>query len=138
MTTASSHGSKAALSVATSAIGPWTTQSELKEAADSSETTGYGSKGHEYADGEALYAHTFTCSGWYDKTTATGTEAVFRGKAGKNLAIEYGPEGSTAGMPKHSFIGHLDDFTTTVPVNDIVKWSASFKVSGEITTDVYA
>lgn len=138
MTTASSHGSKAALSVATSAIGPWTTNSELKEVADSSETTGYGSVGHEYADDEGLAAHTFTCSGWYDKTAVTGTEAVFRGQRGRNLAIVYGPEGSAAGKPRHSFTGHLDDYTITVPFDGIVKWSASFKVSGDITTDTYS
>ncbi len=137
MTTASSHGSKAALSVATKAIGPWTTASELVEAADKSETTAYGSVGHEYADNEGLAAHTFTCSGWYDKTATTGTEAVFRGQRGKNLAIVFGPQGSTSSKPRHSFTGHLDDFKTTVPVNDIVKWSASFTVSGDITTDTY-
>lgn len=137
MPTASSHGSKAALSVDGSAIGPWTTQSELKEAADKSETTAYGSEGHEYADDEGLAAHAFTCSGWYDKTAVTGTEAVFRGKRGQNLAVVFGPEGSTTGLPRHTFTGHLDDFTTTVPVADIVKWSATFTVSGDVTTDVY-
>jgi len=138
MPTASSHGSKAALSVAGTAIGAWTTQSELKEAADKSETTAYGSTGHEYADDEGLMAHTFTCSGWYDKTAVTGTEAVFRGQSGQNLAVIYGPEGSTTGKPRHTFTGHLDDFTTTVPVADIVKWSATFTVSGDVTTDTYA
>lgn len=138
MTTASSHGSKAALSVATSAISPWTTATELKRAADKSETTAYGSVGHEYADDEGLKAHTFTCSGWYDKTDTTGTEDVLGGQEGHNLALVYGPEGSATGKPRHSFTAHLDDFTLTIPVADIVKWSASFTVSGEVTTDTYA
>jgi hypothetical protein len=137
MTTASSHGSKAALSIAGSAIGPWTTNSELKRAADKSETSGYGSVGHEYADDEGLKAHSFTCSGWYDKTATTGTEDVLGGQEGQNLAIVYGPEGSATGKPKHTFTAHLDDFTLTVPFNDIVKWSASFTVSGEVTTGAY-
>jgi hypothetical protein len=138
MTTASSHGSKAALSVAASAIGVWTTQSELKRVADKSETTAYGSEGHEYADGEGLKAHMFTCSGWYDKTATTGTEAVLGGQEGQNLAVVYGPEGSTAGMPRHTFVGHLDDCTITSPATDITKWSATFTVSGEIATDNYS
>lgn len=137
MTTEATHGSKAALSVAASAIGPWTVQTELKRAADKSENTAYGSVGHEYADDEGLKAHTFTASGWYDKTAVTGTEAVLGGQEGKNLAVVYGPEGSTAGSRRHTFTAHLDDFTVTVPVNDIVKWSATFTVSGGITTDVY-
>lgn len=137
MTTASSHGSKAALSVATKAIGPWTTQSELKRAADKSETTAYGSVGHEYADDEGLKAHSFSCSGWYDKTATTGTEAVLGGQAGRNLVVVYGPEGSTTGKPRHTFTGHLDDVTITTPATDIVKWSASFTVSGAITSDIY-
>lgn len=137
MPTASSHGSKAALTVTASNIGPWTTNSELKRVADKSETTGYGSEGHEYADDEGLKAHTFTCSGWYDKTTTTGTEDVFGGQEGQNLAVVYGPEGSGTGAPRHTFTAHLDDFTITTPFNDIVKWSAAFTVSGEITSDAY-
>jgi predicted acyl esterase len=137
MPTASSHGSKAALSIAGSAIGPWTTNSELKRAADASETTAYGAEGHEYADDEGLKAHTFTCSGWYDKTATTGTEAVLGGQEGRNLAVVWGPEGSAQGTPRHTFTGHLDDFTMTAPVTEIVKWSASFKVSGEVTSDEY-
>ena len=137
MTTASSHGSKCALSIAGSVISPYTTASELKRAADKSETTGYGSEGHEYADDEGLKAHAFTCSGWYDKTATTGTEDVLGGQEGQNLAIVYGPEGSTTGRVQHTFTGHLDDFTVTVPVADIVKWSATFTVSGEVTTGVY-
>lgn len=137
MATASSHGSKAALSIAGSAIGVWTNNSELKRAADKSETTAYGSTGHEYADDEGLKAHSFTCSGWYDKTATTGTEAVLGGQEGQNLAVIYGPEGSTAGLPRHSFTAHLDDFTLTSPVAEITKWSATFTVSGEVTSDVY-
>jgi len=138
MTTASSHGSKAALSIAASDIGPWTTTSELKRSADKSEITAYGSEGHEYADQEGLKANTFTCSGWYDKTATTGTEPVLGGVIGHNLAVIYGPEGSTTGAVRHNFTAHLDDFTVTSPVAEIVKWSASFTVSGIVTTDTYA
>lgn len=138
MTTASSHGSKAALSINSSVIGPWTTTSELKRAADKSEVTAYGSVGHEYADDEGLKAHSFTCSGWYDKTATTGTEAVLGGQEGQNLPVIYGPEGSTTGKPSHTFTAHLDDFTVTAPVAEIVKWSATFTVSGAITTGTYA
>jgi hypothetical protein len=137
MTTASTHGSKTVLSVDGSDISPWTTASELKRVADKSEVTGYGSVGHEYADDEGLKAHVFTCSGWYDKTATTGTGDVFRGKEGQNLPCVRGPEGSTTGAPKETFTAHLDDYTTTSPVNDIVKWSASFTVSGEITDGIY-
>jgi hypothetical protein len=137
MPTESTHGSKTALSVAGSAIGTWTTNSELKRAADKSETTAYGSTGHEYADDEGLKAHTFTCSGWYDKTETTGTEDVLGGQEGQNLAIVYGPEGSATGSRRHTFTAHLDELTLTSPVAEIVKWSATFTVSGEITTDVY-
>jgi hypothetical protein len=137
MTTASSHGSKTSLSVNGSDISPWTTASELKRAADKSETTAYGSEGHEFADDEGLKAHSFTCSGWYDKTATTGTGAVLKGQVGQNLPVIRGIEGSTTGMPKETFTAHLDDYTTTSPVNDIVKWSATFTVSGDITDGTY-
>lgn len=138
MTTESTHGSGTALMVATKDIGAWTTQTELKRVADPSEKTGYGSTGHEYASGQGLKAHTFTASGWYDKTATTGTEAVLGGQEGANLAVEYGPEGSATGARKHSFTLHVDDVTITSPVGDIVKWSMSGKVSGEVTTGTYS
>jgi hypothetical protein len=134
---ASTHGSKTTLTIDGSDVGPWTTTSELKRAADKSETTAYGSEGHEYADDEGLKAHTFTCSGWYDKTATTGTGDVLKGKEGQNLAIVRGVEGSTVGMPKETFTAHLDDYTTTSPVAEIVKWSATFTVSGDITDGTY-
>ena len=137
MPTASSHGSKTALSVDGSAIGVWTTASELKRVADKSETSAYGAEGHEYADNEGLKAHMFTCSGWYDKTATTGTGPVLKGKEGQNLTIIRGIEGSSTGMPKETFVAHLDDYTTTSPVADITKWSATFTVSGEITDGTY-
>lgn len=135
---ASTHGSKTVLSVAASDISAWTNASELKRVADKSETTGYGSVGHEYADDEGLKAHTFTCSGWYDKTAVTGTGPVFKGKEGQNLAIIRGVEGDATGAPKETFTAHLDDYTTTSPVAEIVKWSATFTVSGDITDSTYA
>jgi hypothetical protein len=137
MATASSHGSKAALSIDAKVITPWTAQSELKRTSDKSEVTAYGSIGHEYADTEGLKAHSFTCSGWYDKTATTGTEAVLGGQEGRNLVIVFGPEGTTTGRPKHTFTAHLDDFVLTVPVADIVKWSATFTVSGAVVTATY-
>lgn len=137
MTTQSTHGSKTALSVDSVVISAYTTASELKRIADKSENTGYGSIGHEYADGEGLKAHTFTCSGWYDTTATTGTAGAFKGKEGQNLTVIRGPEGSTSGKPKETFVAHLDDYTVTNPVNDIVKWSASFTVSGEISDGTY-
>jgi hypothetical protein len=137
MPVASTHGSKAAVSIDGSALGTWVTNSELKRVADKSEVSGFGSVGHEYADDEGLKAHVFTCSGWYDRTATTGTSAVLKGKEGQNLPIVYGEEGSATGKPRATFTAHLDDYTTTVVYNDIVKWSASFTVSGVITDDVY-
>lgn len=137
MPTQSTHGRRCALSIDGSNIGPWTTNSELKRAGDKSETTAYGSVGHEYASGEGLKAHTFTASGWYDTTATTGTKAVLGGLEGSNVAIIFGEEGSASGKPKATFTAHVDDFTTTVPVNDIVKWSLACTVSGEITDGTY-
>lgn len=137
MTTQSVHGSKTKISIGGVDISPWTTASELKRGADKSETSAYGSVGHEYADDEGLKAHTFTCSGWYDTTATTGTGAVLKGQEGQNLPVIRGVEGSTTGKPKETFTAHLDEYVTTSPVTDIVKWSATFTVSGVITDGVY-
>lgn len=138
MTTASTHGRHTALTVAASDISKWTTQSELGRGSDKSEVTAYGSAGHEYADGGDLKAHSFSCSGWYDVTDTTGTEGVLGGEEGRLLVVVYGPEGGGSGKPKHTFSAHLDKFTLTSPVADIVKWSADWTVSGDVATTAYA
>lgn len=138
MTTQSSHGRKTKLSIATADVSPWTNASEFGRGADAAETTAYGSEGHEFGNEDNLKAHTFTCSGWYDVTETTGTEAVLGGQEGQVLAIEYGPEGSASGKPKHTFSAQLSKFTLSSPVADIVKWSADWKVSGDVTTGAYS
>lgn len=138
MTTESTHGRRTALSVAASDISKYTTMATFGRGSDKSEVTAYGSVGHEYADGGDLKSHGFACSGWYDKTETTGTEGVLGGQEGQVLPIVYGPEGTTTGSVKHTFTAHLDKFELSSPVADIVKWSADWSVSGEVTTGAYA
>lgn len=133
MTTSPTHGKATFISVGGSDISRWTDNSSLKRAADKHEITGYGDDGHEYADGLGLKAHTFSCSGWYDTTATTGTAAVLKGQEGQRLALVRRVEGTGTGKPAEAFNAVMDDYTETNPVADIVKWAASFTVSGVIT-----
>lgn len=138
MTTAPTHGKSTYISVATKDISAYTTDSQFKHAADKHEVTAYGATGHEYADGLGLKAHHFTCSGWFDTTASTGTAAVLDGQEGQLLAIVRRIQGTGTGKPEQTFNAVLDDYTETSPVADIVKWSANFTVSGDVSNSTQA
>lgn len=125
------HGKGMVLKVATNDISTYCTSSKLTRKGDSNEITGYGKNSHVYAGG-GLKGGTFTCEGWYDNTTTTGTHDVFTGMEGTIMAIIRQPEGTGSGKQQQSFDGLLDTYDETAPVNDIIRWSASFTVSDDI------
>lgn len=135
MTTAPVKGTLAAVTVDSTDISTWTTDAQLKRGSDKEEVTAFGDSGHKYTG--TLTNHSFSASGWYDSTGTTGTAAVLDGNEGTTQSIVYGPEGDASGKPSQTFSGLLDDYTLTSAVGGIVKWAASWTVSGDITTSSY-
>lgn len=74
---------------------------------------------------------TVTISGNYDSTPNTH----FTGLLGlaTTTTIEYSPAGTTAGLPKVSFESWLASYSVTSAVADVVKFTATFQVTGNVT-----
>jgi hypothetical protein len=126
------HGKDTVLKVNSNDISAYTSESELDETTDTHEATGYGVDDHEVDPG--LNAGTFTCGGTYNSTAVTGPRAVFKAVKALNAAVPIirQDEGTGAGKPQDSFNAVLNSYVQTNPVADMIKWKASFTITGAV------
>lgn len=54
------------------------------------------------------------------------------------VSVEYGPEGSTAGMVKYTCEAVVIRYGTTTPVDGVVDFSAELQVSGAVTRGAWS
>lgn len=82
---------------------------------------------------------TIQISGKYDSTATTGPAVVLFGLYGDTgtCLFEFGPEGGTTNLDKYSGECFLTSYDISSPLADIVKFSATLRVSGAITKGVY-
>lgn len=124
------HGKNTVVKVATVDLSTYTDTSELPRTADSHDVTTYGNDSHRKAGG--LLDGTFTMSGTYDNTAVSGPRAKLEPLLGTICAIIRQPEGTGASLPQDSFDALLTGYTETNAVADMVKWSASFEIDGDV------
>ena len=132
------HGRLTVLKVNSNDISVYTTESELTETTDTHEATTYGLADHVQDPG--LNAGTFTCSGIYDSTAATGPRAVFKAVKALNAAVPIirQDEGTGTTKPQDSFSAILTSYVQTNPVADMIKWKADFVVTGAVNSAAQA
>lgn len=104
---------------------------------DVHDDTTYGKTGHTYRGG--LTDSTFTIGGMYDRTLLTGTHTVLQSLVGQSASVgfEFGPEGNVATRPKLSGECVMETYAVSDPVADLIKFTASFKISGAVTVGVF-
>jgi len=104
---------------------------------DTAETTTMGSEVKTYLSGQS--DATLSVSGKWDSTASTGPDAVLNGLIGLETTstFEVGPEGSTTGKVKYTGECFLTSYVVSVPVGDVVTFSADFQVTGAITKTTY-
>jgi hypothetical protein len=127
-----SHGKSTVVTVATKDISPFCKQSDYERTADSHDTTGYGLDDRTKAGG--LRDAKFTASGTYDNTALVGPRIVLHAALGTVQAIVRKVEGTGTGKPQDTFNGVLTKYVESNPVDDMVKWSAEWEISGPIVT----
>lgn len=124
------HGSDTYISIDAKDISTYCTQSDLKRKVDSHDVTTYGKKAHVYKGG--LADGTSSVSGIYDNTAVTGPRAVLEPLLGTNVELIRRPEGTGAGKPEDTVMVLVGEYTETNPVADMVTWSLSLQLSGEV------
>ena len=141
---ANEHGSQSAISIhdgtSLRIIDPYVKTIDVTYDADANDTTTKGATGKSYrgglTDGEVKIV------GLWDDTALVGTRTVFatiRASATKAISsIEWGPEGRTAGDIKDTFAGVLTQYAESSPIDDMVAFTATIKISGAITAGTFS
>jgi hypothetical protein len=81
---------------------------------------------------------TIEISGRWDDTASTGPDAVLKALKGTGAnAFIYGPSGDTGGMVKITGNAILTNYSRSTPVGDVVAFSASFQVTGDVTETTF-
>lgn len=141
---ASKHGKDSYFSLEDSAgstlrnISPYITSTEWNVSNDTHDNTTYGSEGHTFQTG--LTNGTIVINGFWDKTASVGSATVLDSLLGLDtttMGFEYGPEGNTATNVKYSGECILQDLSYSSPVADLITFSATLQITGDITKGVF-
>jgi len=105
------------------------------------DVTSMGDSGKTYASDE-LEDGTFSVEFMYDDGSNTVFDTLYDATVGLRTAtsakaFEIGPQGSSNGDPKFSGSCFLEDVSMPVAVGDMIRVTASFKVSGAVTVGSY-
>lgn len=104
---------------------------------DMAETTTMGAEAKTYISGQS--DNTFSISGKFDGTAATGPHVILTGLIGLETtsSFEIGPQGTTAATQKLLGECFLTAYHVGMPVGDVVDFSADFQVTGAVTVGVW-
>lgn len=97
---------------------------------DSLDVTTFGNNGHRKRGG--LTNGTIAIGGVYD-TTASGPRDVIKPLKGTVVAFDWRPEGTGTGLPKSTGNVLVQQYVESSPVADIVRWTATLEIDGDVT-----
>lgn len=132
------HGRSAQLTIATHDISPYVTSVSFERDNDTHDATTYGQTGHVFIGG--LTNGKMTVNGLWDMTATVGSYTVFKAlvvAGSASTAFVYGPAGSTTTNTKITGNFILESYTESVPVADLVTFTAVMQITGAVTDTVY-
>lgn len=100
------------------------------EMVDSLDVTTFGNNGHRKRGG--LTGGTIAIGGVYD-TTVAGPHDTIKPLLGTVVAFGWRPEGTGAGKPATTGNVLVQNYVESSPVADIVRWTASLEIDGDVT-----
>lgn len=106
---------------------------------DTHDTSTFTAEGHTFIAG--LTNGTIQLEGFWDKTASTGTATVLDSLMGLDtltLGWEYGPEGRTSGLVKYSGECVLASLDYTSPVADLLTFTATLQISGDVSKGTWS
>lgn len=118
-------------------MSPYLDSVDFNQKNDTHDDTTYGKTGHTYRGG--LTDSTFSISGMFDRTLLVGPHTVLQTLVGlsSTVGFEYGPEGNVATKLKLSGECVMETYAVSAPVADLIKFTASFKISNAVTAGVF-
>jgi hypothetical protein len=128
------HSKNTVVTVDSDDLSAYTNTSEYTRTGDEHDTTTYGpDDARTFSKG--LTNGQFTMGGFYDSTASTGPRAVLDPLVDSDVVtVVRRPEGTGSGRPQDSFSGLCTEYKESSPVADFVTWTASFRISGVVTS----
>lgn len=141
---AAAHGKDSYIAIEDSAgttlrnITPYVKSVDFNRSNDANDTTTKGAEGKTYRPG--LTDGEIRLTGLWDDTADTGSRIVLKSLLGIETAVgfEWGPEGNGAGAIKDSGDCVLTQYDESSPVDDMVAFTATLKISGDVTTGTFS
>lgn len=105
---------------------------------DIHDDTTMGQDGHTKKGG--LTDGSIKIAGMWDKSADVGVYTVFKGLRGQFAPkdFEYGPEGNASGAVKQSGKYVMESYEESVPVADLISFTATLQVSGAVTDGTFS
>jgi len=100
-------------------------------------STTIGLEDETYLSG--LNGATISLSGKWDDAATTGPHVVLNGLVGSDVSVgfEYGPAGNTTGRARLTGECFVESYSVSSPLEDVVKFSASIRITGVVTTGTF-
>ena len=132
------HGKSSKLKLNGTELQTFLTNISFNPTKDASETTTMGDTSRDFLEG--LRNCSIQLSGRWDPTATTGPDAVVWGGYNSTSLVSfiYNPTAATtfaAGSPGYTGSCWVTDFNIDDPFEDIVTWTATLQVSGNISRD---
>ena len=126
------HGKDFAFLLGTDDLSSFSDNIEWKRTRDTGETTTAGKDDRTYLAG--LRESSFTVTGKFDSIATTGPRAVLNAAlATDTLTVaKIREEGTGVGLPEIEVSCICTGYTESIPVGDIIKWSADFQGTGVV------
>lgn len=141
---ASAHGKDSVLLIEDSGaatlrdLTPYLKTIDFNRAQDANDTTTKGAEGKTARPG--LTDGEIRLTGLWDDATNVGSYTVLQSLVGGETTVgfEYGPEGSATGAVKESGEAVLTQYDESSPVDDLVAFTATLKISGSVTSGTWS
>lgn len=135
---AAAHGKDSVITIATQNISPYVKTVDFNRSQDANDTTTKGAEGRTYRPG--LTDGEIRLTGLWDDSATTGSQTVLQAllDSESNTTFEYGPEGNASGAVKYSGSCCLTQYDESSPVDDMVAFAATLKISGAVTVGTYS
>lgn len=134
------HGKGAAFLLGTDDLSAYLDNIEWSRSRETGETTTYGATGDNKTYVAGLRDSSFTISGKYDSTATTGPAAVLNAALASDTATvaKIREEGTGSTLPEIEVSCFCTAYTESIPVGDVITFSADFQCTGAVDLTVQA
>lgn len=119
-------------------VGDFCDNIELDQDVDMADSTTIGLEAKTFLSG--LAGSAITLAGKWDSVVTVGPDVVLSGLLGLETPVgfEYGPEGNVTGAIKYSGECFVEKYKVSSPLEGVVKFSSTIRVTGIVTRATFA